>query len=45
MQWPYTDPTATQLLCSCDPGETELDDDGSGLVDTVSEALKLALDC
>ena len=44
MQWPYTDPTATQLLCSRDPGETELDDDDeSGLVDTeerVSEALR-----
>ena len=44
MQWPYTDPAATQLLCSCDPGETELDDDDeSGLVDTeerVSEALR-----
>ena len=34
MQWPYTDPTATQLLCSRDPGETELDDDDeSGMVD------------
>lgn len=45
MQWPYKDPTATQLLCSCDPGETELDDDDeSGLVDT-EERVRLSETC